>query len=78
MGILTGSLHTCRGCPVQCHSRYDIGYSVHDCGVVIHVLVSDLKCCFSARFDSQRVLLLKYHCYYNLMYSYIATCADIL
>ena len=24
MCMLTGSLQTCRGCPVQCHSRCDI------------------------------------------------------
>ena len=29
---------------MQCHSRYDIGYSVHDCGVVI--LVSDFQSYF--------------------------------
>ena len=35
MGVLTGSLHTCKGCTV--YSRYMIlvTCSVHDCGVVI-------------------------------------------
>ena len=42
MGMSTGSLQTCRR--DQCNvivRRYDIGYSVHDCGVAM--LVSDFQ-----------------------------------